>query len=335
MSRIAPLLVALALLSCSTPGEGPPPPADEASETAPEPSAPIAAVPASGPHLLAVGTAQDGGLPHVACSGANCRAARRDPSRRRYVASLAIVLPESGRIFLIDATPDIHEQIDLLAGVRGPAPDGVDRAPIDGVFLTHAHIGHYLGLALFGYEAVHTKELPVWGTARMVDFLRGNGPWSLLVDRRNIDPRTIDRPVRLGDGVSVAALAVPHRDEFTDTVGFVIEGPSQRVLYVPDTDSWRAWQPAVEETLATFDVAIVDGTFFSTDELPGRSVEEIGHPLIADSLERLSGVIEGGSRVVFTHFNHSNPVVDPESTARQRVLELGFELLDDGNRIEL
>lgn len=327
MSR-AYLLVALTFLSCSTPGDTPAP----AAET---PAEPVASTPPTGPYLLAVGTAQDGGLPHIACSGAHCRAARQDPARRRKVAALGIVLPGSGKTFLIDATPDIHEQIDLLTSAALPPVDGVDRAPIDGVFLTHAHIGHYLGLALFGYEAVHTNGLPVWGTTRMLDFLRSNGPWSLLVERRNIDLRSLDQPVELGDGVSVAAVAVPHRDEFTDTVGFVVEGPSRRVLYVPDTDSWRAWEPRAEETLASFDVAIVDGTFFSADELPGRSVEEIGHPLIADSLERLSGVVENGTRVFFTHFNHSNPVVDPSSTARQRVLRLGFELLGDGELLEL
>ncbi len=214
----------------------------------------------------------------------------------------------------------------------------MDRAPVDGVFLTHAHVGHYLGLALFGYEAVSSSGLPVWGTPRMLSFLRTNGPWSLLVERQNVELRELpaDTAVELGEGVRVRALPVPHRDEYTDTVGLLISGPRQTVFYVPDTDSWTAWDPSIEEVLGDVDVALLDGSFFSTDELPGRSVEEIGHPLIGTSLERLAPVVEaGGTEIYFTHFNHSNPVVDPESTARARVLRLGFGLLEDGDEIGL
>lgn len=326
------LLLVLGLSACGSP------PAEDASEPAPAPIAANEAPRPSGPFLRVVGTAQDGGLPHIACTGGNCRAARSDPSRRRLVAGLAIVLPESDRVFLIDATPDIHEQLELLADVRSSPAGRVDRAPVDGVLLTHAHIGHYLGLALFGYEAVSSSGLPVWGTPRMLSFLGENGPWSLLVERNNIELRELPagETVELGDGVGARAVPVPHRDEFTDTVGFLISGPRQSVFYVPDTDGWQAWNPSIEEVLAEVDVALLDGSFFSTDELPGRSVEEIGHPLIGASLERLAPVVEAGqTQIYFTHFNHSNPVLDPDSTARARVLRLGFGLLEDGEEIEL
>ncbi|HSL83194.1 MAG TPA: MBL fold metallo-hydrolase, partial [Thermoanaerobaculia bacterium] len=198
----------------------------------------------AGPFVRVLGTAQDGGFPHAACACDRCSAARRDPSLARKVASLAVVLPESGRVYLIDATPDLPEQIELLADVRRPPAGRVDRSPADGVFLTHAHMGHYLGLAWFGYESVHTRGLPVWATPRMARFLRENGPWSQLVSLGNVDLREVEAgggAVELGDGVAVRAVAVPHRDEYTDTVGFRIEGPRATVLYVPDTDSWDAW----------------------------------------------------------------------------------------------
>jgi pyrroloquinoline quinone biosynthesis protein B len=322
------IMMALGSASCSPPAQEP-----ESNESPVESEATAP----SSPFIRVLGTAQDGGLPHIACTGDNCRAAREDPTRRRLVASLAIVLPESGRVFLIDATPDVHEQLDLLADVRDAPAGRVDRAPVDGVFLTHAHIGHYLGLALFGYEAVSSSGMPVWGTPRMLGYLRENGPWSLLVERNNIELRELaEEPVELGDGVSVRALAVPHRDEYTDTVGLVVSGPSRSLFYVPDTDSWRAWEPTIEEVLAEVDVAVLDGSFFSTDELPGRSVEEIGHPLIGTSLERLAPVVgAGGTEIWFTHFNHSNPVLDPSSTARERVLRLGFGVLEDGAELGL
>jgi pyrroloquinoline quinone biosynthesis protein B len=292
--------------------------------------------------LRALGTAQDGGLPHAACSCDRCAAARRDPALARRVASLAVVLPESGRVYLIDATPELPAQLEALADVRRPAAGRVDRAPVDGVLLTHAHMGHYLGLAWFGYEAVNTRGLPVWCTPRMAAFLRGNGPWSLLVSRgtvelRELDPAAgADGSVELGDGVRVRAVPAPHRDEYTDTVGFLVRGPRTAVFYVPDTDSWAAWGERLDEVLAEVDVALVDGTFYSRDELPDREVSEIGHPLITDSLERFGEAVRSGRlRVVFTHLNHSNPALDPGGPERRAIERAGFRVLEDGEEIPL
>jgi pyrroloquinoline quinone biosynthesis protein B len=306
------------------------------------PEAPAAGSGAAGPFIRMLGTAQDGGLPHAACSCDRCAAARRDPALARRVASLAVVLPASGRVFLIDATPDLPAQLEALADVREPPAGRVDRAPVDGVLLTHAHMGHYLGLAWFGYEAVNTRGLPVWCTPRMAAFLRGNGPWSLLVSRGNVELRELDPAagadgsVELGDGVTVRAVPAPHRDEYTDTVGFLVRGPWTAVFYVPDTDSWTAWGERLDEVLAEVDVALVDGTFYSRDELPDREVSEIGHPLITDSLERFGEAVRGGRlRVLFTHLNHSNPALDPDGPERRAIERAGFRVLEDGEEIPL
>jgi len=300
----------------------------------------------SGPFVRILGTAQDGGLPHAACSCDRCEAARRDPRLARRVASLALVLPESGRVFLIDATPDLPEQLAALADVQGAPAGRVNRAPVDGVFLTHAHIGHYLGLAYFGYEAVSTRGLPVWATPRMARFLRDNGPWSQLVSLGNISLRELDGlapdgvpgggAVELGDGVVIRPVVVPHRDEYADTLGFRIEGPRSTILFVPDTDSWDAWGDRLAEALAGVDVALLDGTFYSADELPGRDVSEIGHPLVTDSLARFGEAVRsGGLRVLFTHLNHSNPALETDSPERRAVERAGFEVAEDGGEIRL
>jgi len=306
----------------------------------------VTGAPAPAPFLRALGTVQDGGLPHAACHGPRCRRARRDPSFRRLVASLAVVDPAASppAVFLLDASPDLIEQLSRLrdlrpGGIEDPSGrETVDREPIDGLFLTHAHIGHYLGLAFFGYEAVHTRALPVWATPRMAGYLRDNGPWSQLVDLGNIDLRSLPpgESVQLTERLRVTAIAVPHRDELSDTVGYVVEGPSRSALYVPDTDRWDAWDPPLLERLEGVDVALLDGTFYSADELPGRSVEQIGHPLIRTTMDLLGERVAGGGlEVYFTHLNHSNPALDPDGPEARAIRERGFHVLAENDEIDL
>jgi pyrroloquinoline quinone biosynthesis protein B len=299
-------------------------------------AAPIVAT--GGPFLRVLGTAQDGGLPHVACSCPRCDAARVDPSRARAVAALAVVVPERGTRYLIDATPDIRIQLDRLP----PRPDapaaGTDRAPVDGVFLTHAHLGHYTGLAFFGYEAAHTRGLPLYCTPSMARYLGGNGPWDQLVRLGNVDVRPVDLggAVDLEGGVRITFLPSPHRQEYTDTVAFRIEGPSRTVLYVPDTDRWEDWNPTLEDRLEGVDVALLDGTFYSLDELPGRKVESIGHPLMTVTMDRLETRVRTGTvDVAFTHLNHSNPALDPDGPERAEIVRRGFRVLSDGEDLPL
>jgi pyrroloquinoline quinone biosynthesis protein B len=285
-----------------------------------------------------LGTAQDGGLPHASCTCPRCDAARRDPRRRRRVAAIAIIVPTTGKRFLVDATPDLREQLDLLPEVGAHASGRVDRAPVDGVLLTHAHAGHYLGLAFFGFEAVHTSKLPVHATPRMVSFLRGNAPWSRLVAREEVDLREAPPGLtfELDAGVRVTPFAVPHRDEDSDTVGFAIAGPRHTIAYVPDTDTWATWSAEALRVLDTCEIALVDGTFFAGDELPGRDVATIGHPLMVATMDRLRDRVRTGRlRVLFTHLNHSNRALDPIGPERQRIIGGGFEVAEDGQRLPL
>ncbi len=285
----------------------------------------------SSPFVRVIGSVQDGGFPHAACSGLACRRARAGVSHR-YVASLALVLPGSEKVYLFDATPDVREQIEAVADVRDPLPDGVDRAPIDGVFLSHAHVGHYLGLAFFGYEAVHTRGLRLYATPRMAGFLRDNGPWSQLVGKENVYIQEIPSgaTVELEDGVSVTLVPSPHREEYTDTVGFLLRGPKRALLFVPDTDAWERWSPAIEDWLAKVDVALLDGTFYSGAELPNRSLEEIGHPLVSRSMDRFEKLGKAAPEVLFIHMNHSNPLLLDDSPERATLKRRGFEIATEG-----
>ena len=290
------------------------------------------------PFVYVLGTVQDGGLPHAGCSGDRCESARQRPDQRRHVASIALVLPTANQVFLFDATPDLNHQIYQLREFRTGPRKRVDRSPVDGIFLTHAHIGHYLGLAFLGFEVMNTHQLRVMATPKMAQFLRNNGPWSQLVELENIRIDEVDpgESVHLPDSVVVTAFSAPHRDEYADTLGFVIEGPERSLLYLPDTDSWSAWQTPVAEFLGQVDIALIDGSFYSTDELPGRSIESIGHPLIPTSMDLFQDLVDRSqTEIFFTHLNHSNDALDQDSTARDEIRQRGFEVLEEGQRFSL
>lgn len=285
--------------------------------------------------LRVLGTAQDGGLPHAACNCERCEAARGDPRRARRVAALALVTSDGVR--LVDATPDLPAQIEALRDVRTLESARVDRSPVDGILLTHAHMGHYLGLAYLGFEAIAAEGVPVHASARMGEYLRGNGPWSQLVAHRDIVLHVFEHQAAVHFAeVDVVPLQVPHRDELSDTFGFKFVGPNATVLYIPDTEPWSKWSHPIEDDLRGVDVALLDGSFYSSDELPGRPVSSIGHPLMGETMDRLEPLVKSGElRVIFTHLNHSNPALDPSSPARAEIERRGFTIASDGDRIPL
>jgi pyrroloquinoline quinone biosynthesis protein B len=299
-----------------------------------------AAAPPPTPRVVVLGIAQDGGMPQTGCDCSRCAAARKDPSRARRVASLAIHIPRTGHVYLVDATPDLPAQVERIHTFR-PHPAGkTDRAPVDGVLLTHAHIGHYLGLAHFGFESLNTKEIPVWASPRMAAYLRANGPWSQLVRLNNIALREIQpgQAFDLEEGISIKPIQVPHRDEYSDTLAFLIRGPGKTVLYVPDTDTWATWPKPLADVIRDekVDVALLDGTFYSPDELPDRDVSKIKHPLVTATMDLLEPLVKTGKlRVRFLHLNHSNPLFEEGGAARKSLSARGFGVAEEGEEIGL
>jgi pyrroloquinoline quinone biosynthesis protein B len=300
--------------------------------------------PADRPYVLVLGTAQDGGQPQVGCACERCESARKSPSERRLVTSLLLADPTTGQRYLFDASPDIVEQVEAAKGhpwngVSPPAPGGGRPPLFDGIFLTHAHMGHYSGLLHLGREAYGARGQALYGTARMGEFLTQNDPWkqSLAAGTfvfHELDP---ERPVELSPGLRVHAIRVPHRDEYSDTVAFLIESDRARLLYLPDIDKWEEWGEAkIEELLRTVDFALVDGTFFQEGEIPGRAMSEIPHPFIAESMARFSALpTSEKSKIIFTHFNHTNPASDVGSSAAKLITEASFQIAMDGMLFEL
>ena len=280
---------------------------------------------APGPEAIVLGIAQDGGVPHAGCRQALCVEARRDPGRRHPVASLGLVDPAAGKRFLIDATPDFAAQMEALGGLP------------DGILLTHAHIGHYLGLAQLGREVLGAKKVPVYCTPSMASFLRGNRPWSRLVALENIAIREIQPGVELAltPDLHVTAYRVPHRDEDSDTIAFLVRGPDRKLLWLPDIDKWEKWDRKLADFLADPTLtAFVDGTFFSADELPGRSIAEVPHPLVPETMALVGAGSPEARRVVFVHLNHTNRLLWDAATLRE-IEEKGFSVAREGQRVRL
>jgi pyrroloquinoline quinone biosynthesis protein B len=284
-------------------------------------------------NAVVLGSIQDGGLPQAGCYSERCERARLQP---RYVSSLCIADEAAGSVWLVDATPDLARQFDLIPG-EAFRRRAASRRPFEGILLTHAHIGHYLGLALLGREGLAIQPTPCYCSARMAGFLAGNGPWSLLVEEGRLDLRVLepDRPTRLAEGLEVTALPVPHRDEYSDTFGFVFRGARQSLLYLPDIDRWDVWDRKIEEVVETVDVAMLDATFYSAAEVGGREQNQIPHPLVTDTIRRLEPAARAGRTIVLTHLNNSNPVLDEGSREQNRVLDAGFLIARAGQRYGL
>jgi pyrroloquinoline quinone biosynthesis protein B len=235
---------------------------------------------------------------------------------------------------MFDATPDFPEQLRDLCLAAPARPKA--SPPLDGIFLTHAHIGHYTGLMYLGHEAMGTRGVKVFAMARMRSFLENSGPWSQLVKYGNIalEPLTAGEPVDLGRGLRVTPFLVPHRQEYSEVVGFRIDGPGRRALFIPDIDSWEEWDASgvrLEDAIAGVDIAFLDGTFFADGELPGRDMKTVPHPLIRHTMDRLGALsVEQRRKVRFIHLNHTNPALWPESDARREVLSRGFGIADEG-----
>lgn len=277
--------------------------------------------PRRGPvEAVVLGIAQDGGVPHLGCRQQLCIDARRDPSRRRHVASLGLLDPEAGKRFLIDATPDLPAQVEKLGGIP------------DAILLTHAHVGHYLGLAQLGREVLGARGLPVYCTASMARFLRVNGPWSRLVKLGNVVIREIEpgRELELTPRLTVEAIRVPHRDEDSDTVAYLVRGPDRRLLWLPDIDKWEKWDRPVERLLRDASlIAFIDGTFFDATEIPGRSIADIPHPLVFETITRVGR--HPAAATHFIHLNHTNRLLwDLREVAA--LAEKGFRVAAEGDR---
>lgn len=275
--------------------------------------------------LIVLGTIQDAGSPHIACKKACCKDLFLNPDKNRKVVCLGVIDPENKKKYLFDATPDITIQMKIL---KMHSPFSEKETP-DGIFLTHAHIGHYTGLMYLGKEAMDADSVPVYAMPRMKDFLEQNGPWDLLVKRNNIAIQEMSdkKEIPLTSNVRVTPVTVPHRQEYSETVGFIIAGPSKKALFIPDIDRWDEWDTDIIEAISEVDYAFIDGTFYDATEIKSRNIAEIPHPFITTSMALFKDLNpEEKRKVHFLHFNHTNPVINQKSSQAQQVIDNGFNI---------
>lgn len=279
------------------------------------------ALPTNDPYIVVLGTAQDGGYPQAGTKPGDAW----NPEHRRFATSLAIVDPAAKSRWLIEATPDFREQLHELDLVA-PA----DATPgLNGILITHAHIGHYAGLMHLGREVIGARGVPVYAMPRMREFLNTQGPWEQLVTLSNIELRPLEdgATVRLNDRVSVTPFRVPHRDEYSETVGLRIVGPTRTVIFLPDIDKWERWATRIEDVVARADVAYLDATFYREGEIPGRAMAEIPHPFIEETMARFANASAAErAKIRFIHLNRTNPVAFPQSEERRAVERAGFRI---------
>lgn len=292
----------------------------------------LAAVVQAKPYVVVLGIGQDAGVPQMGCASKFCDRARKDPALRRLVSSIALVDPERRLRWIFDATPDLPEQFQKLKEITG---DNTNR--IDGIFLTHAHIGHYTGLMYLGRESMNSNGVKVYAMPRMRSMLEANAPWSQLIAIKNIalEPLQDETAVNLGGSITVEPFLVPHRDEFSETVGFRIRTGGKSLIFIPDIDKWSKWPKKLEDVVRENDFVLVDGTFFADGEI-ARPMNEVPHPFVSETVELLKSMpASERSKVRFIHFNHSNPLVQGDRTKIRELRKKGFAAAYEGERFPL
>lgn len=275
--------------------------------------------------LVILGTIQDAGSPHIACKKKCCRDLFLVPDNDRKVVSLGLIDAEKNKKYLLEATPDITEQMKKLMS----ADTSESKEIADGIFLTHAHIGHYTGLMYLGKEAINADNVSVFAMPKMKTFLEKDGPWSQLVTNSNISIQEINnkKEITLSSSLRIIPFLVPHRDEFSETVGYKIIGPNKTALFIPDIDKWEKWETDINKEIANVDYAFIDGTFFDGKEINHRDISEIPHPFIIESMERFKDLSPQNKRkIYFIHFNHTNPVINQNSKEYKKITDNGFNV---------
>ncbi|MDA7741287.1 MBL fold metallo-hydrolase [Flavobacteriaceae bacterium] len=282
-------------------------------------------------YIYILGNTQDAGLPHIGCQHKFCQD-NFDIHEEYFVTSIAVVNSDLRKYILFEATPDITYQLNYLKNNNFQ-----EFLLPESLYITHAHIGHYTGLIYFGREALGSKNLLVKVLPKMSKFLQTNGPWSQLVAINNIQIQDTSFGISNKEltNISVTPIQVPHRDEYSETAGYIIQGKNKKALFIPDIDKWEKWDKDLTQWVEEFDYLLLDATFYDSKEI-NRDISEIPHPLVTETIDLLSGLnIKDRNKVYFIHMNHTNMMLDPDSELSKLVTSKGFNIARLGQKLYL
>ena len=276
--------------------------------------------------LKILGVVQDGGFPHLGNNKTCCE----NIQQKKFVTSIILINNKNNESYLFDASPDINEQLNFMG-------DRINK-DLKGIFLTHAHIGHYTGLMFFGREALNSNLINVFAMPRMKKFLETNGPWSQLVKLNNINLIQIhsESVFSLSDQIRITPFEVPHRGEFSETVGYKIHGPNKTALFIPDIDKWYLWEKSIVDEIRKVDYALIDATFYDSKEVNYRDISEIPHPFVIETMSLFKNSSKKEkSKIYFIHLNHTNPLLDEKSKEFNDIINKGYNVAYEGLELNL
>jgi pyrroloquinoline quinone biosynthesis protein B len=276
--------------------------------------------------LKILGVVQDGGFPHLGNNKTCCE----NIQQKKFVTSIMLINNKNNESYLFDASPDINEQLNFMG-------DRINK-DLKGIFLTHAHIGHYTGLMFFGREALNSNLINVFAMPRMKKFLETNGPWSQLVKLNNINLIQIhsESVFSLSDQIRITPFEVPHRGEFSETVGYKIHGPNKTALFIPDIDKWYLWEKSIVDEIREVDYALIDATFYDSKEVNYRDISEIPHPFVIETMSLFKNSSKKEkSKIYFIHLNHTNPLLDEKSKEFNDIINKGYNVAYEGLELNL
>ena len=296
-------------------------------------------------HIVLLGTAAGGGFPQWNCWCPICRAARTAPQRavRRRQSSAAVSV-DGERWFLLNASPDIHDQLDCLPG---PIPAGVRHVPVEGIVTTDAELDHTLGIVLLR-EARHLQLLATAAVRRILEQDSRILPMTQAFARVDVTEIEIGRSTPLGyrngdsSGIAIEPFAVPagaprfvRESDTGHTVGLILldRETGGSCAYIPGCGELDG---ALLERMAQTDLVLFDGTFWTDDELISlgigdRRAREMDHQPISGpsgTLSRLSRLTR--PKKVYTHINNTNPILLEDSPEREIVERAGLTVGADG-----
>ena len=277
---------------------------------------------------MILGIAQDGGVPHPGCYCDTCQF-YWDNQIVLSPSSLAII--DEKQLHLFDVTRNLDRQLRKVGNKN-----------VTDIWLTHGHIGHIDGIGLFGKEVMNLKNVRLHASELMIKLIENTPKWNKLIEDKILIPIQFNsnESMQISENLKITPIRVPHRDELTDTHAFMINGPEKSLLYLPDHDTWEETLNMVQQdsVIEWFDflgieIVLMDGTFWSKNELSRQ--DDVPHPPVVESLERLGNVKGKELEVFFIHFNHTNPLLIPKSNEIKKLLDSGCKIPIEGQQFLL